>query len=147
MLVPTGDKHLMVKISGICEPFYSTMKYMDAFDEVSIFIELTGLFPFVRGLLKFEFVYFNLFRLIYYKFQNNPQGTTILFSFPVAVFPRVIILSVFMVDVEMECLLKESVSNCTVTKRLQMSVPRVSDQCRSIISVPGTSTAPLIRSA
>jgi hypothetical protein len=37
-----------------------------AFDEVSRFIELTGLFPFVRGLLKFEFAYFNLFRLIYF---------------------------------------------------------------------------------
>ena len=72
---------------------------MDAFDEVIIFIELTGLFPFVRGLLKFEFVYFNLFRCIYFKFQNNPQGTMILFSFLVAVFPRVIILSVFMANV------------------------------------------------
>jgi hypothetical protein len=77
-LVPTGDKHLMVKISGICERFYSTGKYMDVFDEVSIFIELTGLFPFVRGLFKSEFVYFNLFGLIYFNFQNNPQDTMIL---------------------------------------------------------------------
>lgn len=60
---------------------------MDAFDEISILIELSGLFSFVRGLHKFEFVYFNLFRLIYFKFQNNPQGITILFSFSVAVFP------------------------------------------------------------
>lgn len=99
VLGPTGNKHVMVKISGMCERFYSTGKYMDAFDEINIFIELTGLFSFVRGLLKFEFMYFNLFRFIYFKFQNNPQGTTILFSFSVAVFPRVIILSMFMVDV------------------------------------------------
>jgi len=65
---------------------------MDAFDEVGIFLELIGLFLFVRGLLKFEFLYFNLFRLVYFKFQSNPQDNTILFSFPVAVFPRVIIL-------------------------------------------------------
>ena len=71
---------------------------MDVFDEVSIFIELTGLFPFVRGLFKSEFVYFNLFGLIYFNFQNNPQDTMILFSFPVAVFPWVILLSVFMAD-------------------------------------------------
>jgi hypothetical protein len=72
---------------------------MDMFDELDIFIELTGLFPFVRGLLKYEFVYFNLFRLIYFKFQSNPQGTMVLFPFPVAAFPRLIILSVFVADV------------------------------------------------
>jgi hypothetical protein len=44
----------------------------------------------VRGLLKFQFVYFNLFRFIYFKFQNNSQDTTILFSF-LSVFPRVIV--------------------------------------------------------
>jgi len=53
---------------------------MGAFDEVGIFIELIGLFLFVRGLLKFDFVYFNLFRLANFKFQNNPQDTTIFFS-------------------------------------------------------------------
>jgi hypothetical protein len=99
VLGPTGNKHVMVKISGMCERFYSTGKYMDVFNEISIFIELNGLFSFVRGLFKFEFVYFNLFRLIYFKFQNNPQRITMLFSFSVAVFPWVIILSVFMVDV------------------------------------------------
>jgi Cu/Ag efflux pump CusA len=66
---------------------------------VGIFVELTGLFLSVKGLLKFEFVCFTLFRLVYFKFKNNPQDTTILFSFPVAFFPRVIILSVSMVDV------------------------------------------------
>jgi len=54
---------------------------MDAFDEVGIFLELTGLFLFVRVLLKFEFVYFNLFKLVYFKFQSNPQDTRYCFLF------------------------------------------------------------------
>lgn len=54
---------------------------MDAFDDIDIFIGLTGLFQLVRGLLKFQFVCFNLLRLIYLKFQNSLQDTTILFSF------------------------------------------------------------------
>jgi hypothetical protein len=97
---------------------------MDAFDDIDIFIGLTGLFPLVRGLLKFKFVYFNLLRLIYFKFQNSLQDTTVMFSISVSVFPRVIVFSVFMVDVQVECQMKVPVSNCTDTKRLQMSVPR-----------------------
>jgi len=65
---------------------------MDAFDEVGIFLELIGLFLFVRELLKFEFFILIYLGLFISNLEVIPKIVRYCFFFLVAVFPRLIIL-------------------------------------------------------
>jgi hypothetical protein len=56
MEIPIEDEHLMIKNVRNILTFYSAGKYTDIFCGVGIFIMLTELLPFGRGLLKFEFI-------------------------------------------------------------------------------------------